>query len=661
MYNIYTIITQIPASMSVSSKCVAREHTLGYIATGGTTTMDEVCRMCEESSSHALKEAIKGDLERTKRTAMWEWFCPKTLQPMSPRADGCCCPGSLIDFLQEMVFDMVGEHSMYDEGMAMESGDSKGLPWHLFSLEILLMAASTFPLRVVLENRIRNSTYWVAGNEEECTQLVEGMAPGGTLVVTNWDKVTYYDAHDFVVRSGIPLPPFGLGFLQGDENSYLEHFSDNSSLPLTDETVAKCELATPTKEVFISPQTAAGTRMDVGDQDSMSGTRPPVGIALKEFVKEYVDETLSKIGIQPSVSLCQQFPVLQQRRSDSKGRSRGVKRAASVSLEREWRYPPVSPIFPQSGSGDKFHRGLTFKVIYSDEGFKEQFEAINIERKLTLIKVADVFCCYITLVHRFQDTSLAPHLKSLVPHQYSEVTTAKLRYRLAGHLSQTSSQFDRDDALYGALADSTKKDDKDAMEDESDTVNSAKPSKQVKSGPHKLTPRKFNPPAKPLASGNLTPKLSQQTNPQLPKDGASQIIRGFKQVVHCSEISGLNPNPSSDQTIEQQDPSDASQGALDARISLNRKKILALKAQSYEVREHQECVTQGANSGGFKCVDKFCQQNIPYKRKSFVCNGCGRDHGIFFRNQVKALRDQISALEDAIFKEGKDKIVPEKK
>ena len=174
--------------MSTSSKCLAREHTLGAIATGGITTMDEVCRMCEESSSHALKEAIKRDLERTRRTAMWEWFCPKTLHPLSPRADGCCCPGSLLDFLQEMVTDIVGEHKMYDEGLAIESGNSIGLPWHLFSLEILLMAASTFPLRVVLENRIRNSTYWVEGNEEECTQLVEGMAPGGTLVVTNhWD------------------------------------------------------------------------------------------------------------------------------------------------------------------------------------------------------------------------------------------------------------------------------------------------------------------------------------------------------------------------------------------------------------------------------------------------------------------------------------------
>ena len=131
--------------------------------------------------------------------------------------------------------------------------------------------------------------------------------------------------------------------------------------------------------------------------------------------------------------------------------------------------------------------------------------------------------------------------------------------------------------------------------------------------------------------------------------------------MHCSKNSDLNSNPSSDQTEEQQDLPDTSPGAMDAKVTLNNRKLDALKAQIHDVREHQECVERGERSGGFKCVVEFCKQNVPYIQKSFVCKKCGHDHSIFFRNQVKALRDELLALEDAIFQEGKNKIVPDKK
>ena len=123
----------------------------------------------------------------------------------------------------------------------------------------------------------------------------------------------------------------------------------------------------------------------------------------------------------------------------------------------------------------------------------------------------------------------------------------------------------------------------------------------------------------------------------------------------------MNSNPGSDQTEEQQDLPDASPGTMDARVILNNRKLNTLKAQIHDVREHQECVERGERSGGFKCVVQFCHQNVPYIQKSFVCKKCGHDHHIFFRENEKALREEIKALEDVIFQEGKKKVVPGKK
>ena len=131
--------------------------------------------------------------------------------------------------------------------------------------------------------------------------------------------------------------------------------------------------------------------------------------------------------------------------------------------------------------------------------------------------------------------------------------------------------------------------------------------------------------------------------------------------MHYSSNSDLNSNASSAQTNEQQDLTDASPGAMDARVTLNNRKLDALKAQVHDNREHKACVERGERSGGFKCVVPFCHQNVPYIQKSFVCKKCGHDHYIYFKEKEKALREEIKALEDAIFQEGKKKVVPGKK
>ena len=117
----------------------------------------------------------------------------------------------------------------------------------------------------------------------------------------------------------------------------------------------------------------------------------------------------------------------------------GTKRFHSAILERDSKpkqYPPKPVIFPLKGSGDSFHHKLVLDLMYS-EGFMEHFKAKNDERKVTLVKIQDIFYCHVTLMHRHQKTALSAKLKLLVPLIYSQTTTATLRYKIARYLSQT--------------------------------------------------------------------------------------------------------------------------------------------------------------------------------------------------------------------------------
>ena len=133
-----------------------------------------------------------------------------------------------MELLQELASDIVTHKSLYDEGLSIELGESTGLPVFPFSLDLLLMATTTAPLREVFESRIRKFPKWT-GKEEEVKSLVDGLFPGGTCVVSGeyWEQVNYYSSSDYMSKAGIPQPPYGLGFLEGVENCYLEEFPDN--------------------------------------------------------------------------------------------------------------------------------------------------------------------------------------------------------------------------------------------------------------------------------------------------------------------------------------------------------------------------------------------------------------------------------------------------
>ena len=247
----------------MSKTCLNKDHSFGFIAINSGA--DEQCQDCGLTSNEALTQAIKEDLEKLRQSATWEWYCYLNLNPQSPRATSCCCNYTLVEFLQELATDILSHEKMYDEGFDIEMGESTGLPVFPFSLELLLMAATKAPLRAVLENRIRQSPKWTESKppvEEEVKRLVDGLFPGGMCVISGqyWEQVTFYNSLDYMKRSGIPQPPYGLGFLKGGVNSYLQEFPDNSDHPPTDDFTIK--LATP--EVTARPKETNGPDNSTG-------------------------------------------------------------------------------------------------------------------------------------------------------------------------------------------------------------------------------------------------------------------------------------------------------------------------------------------------------------------------------------------------------------
>ena len=80
---------------------------------------------------------------------------------------------------------------------------------------------------------------------------VDGLFPGGMCMISGQylEQVTFYSSNDYMKRTGIPQPPYGLKFLEGVVNSYLEKFPDKDDQPSTDDSTF--ELATP--EVTATP------------------------------------------------------------------------------------------------------------------------------------------------------------------------------------------------------------------------------------------------------------------------------------------------------------------------------------------------------------------------------------------------------------------------
>ena len=69
---------------------------------------------------------------------MWEWFCIRTLKPMSAQATSCCCEYTTVDFAQELAVDILAHDALIDEGLQEDIRDYKGIPPIPFSIELLI-------------------------------------------------------------------------------------------------------------------------------------------------------------------------------------------------------------------------------------------------------------------------------------------------------------------------------------------------------------------------------------------------------------------------------------------------------------------------------------------------------------------------------------------
>ena len=298
---------------------------------------------------------------------------------------------------------------------------------------------------------------------------------------------------------------------------------------------------------------------------------------VESFVRQYMSDTLKGMELDPSSNITDQFPGLQRGRDETPAKGRGIKRSASVGVERDDKpkcYPPRPVIFPLEGSGDNFSPDLTKDLMYSFVDFRNKFEADNIGHRATLAKIQEVFCCYVTLKHKQQGTALPSNLRSLIPLEYNRESLDNLRYKIAGYLGQTSQEFNRDSDLYGYTTDVfTTKVAKDFNRNELLTLNStgARPKGPVQTT--KIKCRTFNPPANPYVSDL---KHSMQPSPQS-VDYKSEDIRGtFKDLSHCSSSSGLLTRPSATITLGQLDSMDNQSSALDARINVSISRIIRL-------------------------------------------------------------------------------------